>query len=518
MQSSAINTAIELTKKYFMKKIQLLLAALIFASSPSLWSQSQYAIKQEFSSKILIGAINSICDFNYILACGSALNQNIADQHLFLSKINTKGDTLWTKFYSPAPDIFFQTPGIGNLLLIDDTLVILSADYFKASSSIQTGTVLAINALTGVQLWKKDIKTIGTLTDGPIIQLTQDTIIRVASGNFNNKNFVQIDRINIRTLHQKTDTIRYNGLIKDIGSLIIQDSMLIFPIIYANSPTSVNANLAICRFSLNSNKGTIKNLTPATLSFGGNLAINKSKNMSYFDLYKQLPGSPYPSFCLGKTPLSSSANTTYTTSACVINQIKIIRSLKLSPDGYLYATGDITLSTTPVKKTGYVMKITDNGDILWERTIIDTTNAGYTGGFYDISFTPDQQLLLSGALYNNDQPDKSTLWIINLTKDGCFNQSCKDTIYIGDKTNPVKESGEKTDTKLFPNPTGNFCIVEVETSGVFSISDVTGHTLKTGRLSPGANHLDLADLKSGIYFIKITASSGKSTLLRLMVQ
>lgn len=64
--------------------------------------------------------------------------------------------------------------------------------------------------------------------------------------------------------------------------------------------------------------------------------------------------------------------------------------------------------------------------------------------------------------------------------------------------------------KIYPNPVENILVMENEEAiTTFQIFDLFGKEIKRGSLSFGKSQLELTNLKSGIYFIKVGAQTSK---------
>ncbi len=150
------------------------------------------------------------------------------------------------------------------------------------------------------------------------------------------------------------------------------------------------------------------------------------------------------------------------------------------------------------------------------------TIKGYTGG----NLTTDSvDFYLADYRFSNNTQDyivKDWQWV-DLTSLGAidsvyFSLSSSDVGGFGmntpgffcidnfnDQSVGVEELAFNNDYKFYPNPAQNNIIIQLQKSiDLISIIDVTGKTvLAVSNLNEGVNQLDISDLKSGLYFIKV---------------
>ncbi len=61
---------------------------------------------------------------------------------------------------------------------------------------------------------------------------------------------------------------------------------------------------------------------------------------------------------------------------------------------------------------------------------------------------------------------------------------------------------------VYPNPTQEILHVELNQKSNYSIIDMFGKVIKTGKVQEGQNELDLKNFQAGIYFLKLSNDSG----------
>jgi len=70
----------------------------------------------------------------------------------------------------------------------------------------------------------------------------------------------------------------------------------------------------------------------------------------------------------------------------------------------------------------------------------------------------------------------------------------------------VAES-ELTNFSIYPIPTFDKLIIKTEGQGSFKLVNANGQDLLKGNLNIGENHLSLANLSSGVYFLNVINSN-----------
>jgi len=91
------------------------------------------------------------------------------------------------------------------------------------------------------------------------------------------------------------------------------------------------------------------------------------------------------------------------------------------------------------------------------------------------------------------------------------NAGAESSEYLGNHIfTSTKVEAVNSNVKLFPNPAKNILVVETQNEVNFiEIIDMAGKVLLNQNVSGKKNSVSVSDLKSGIYFIKITESKGK---------
>lgn len=168
------------------------------------------------------------------------------------------------------------------------------------------------------------------------------------------------------------------------------------------------------------------------------------------------------------------------------------------PDGSIVAAG-ATTGTPNGSQAGFLIKITAEGDSLWSH--IYDRHPGYIDLFYSISATMDGGFVMSGF---SRQPDGSSqdVWILKVDSLGCAMPGCFATDVAEE---PVAPLGK---LEVWPNPFRSLLKVRLpaavsNTPERLRLLALSGQVLWEKDLPPGATEIeaDLAVLPAGLYFL-----------------
>lgn len=172
---------------------------------------------------------------------------------------------------------------------------------------------------------------------------------------------------------------------------------------------------------------------------------------------------------------------------------------------------------------GWAFLMNPEGELLWQRSIADSTLQNYGGRFRDVVETDDGYLFVgeinlvnpTGVPYLND-PD---VWLLTLDKGGCWNGNCNQYIVITGDTTSITDTEEPEEAaneiKAYPNPTSGILTVECEnckgqemvrTAQVF---DSNGKKIMETSLHAPKSTINLSHLENGVYIVNIQSPSGQ---------
>ncbi|MCF8238787.1 MAG: T9SS type A sorting domain-containing protein [Saprospiraceae bacterium] len=161
----------------------------------------------------------------------------------------------------------------------------------------------------------------------------------------------------------------------------------------------------------------------------------------------------------------------------------------------------------------WFFRLEENGNVLWERALIDTTNA-YGGRIWD-GILDEESLILVGDLWTwnpTGQPflDDPDVWFLTLDKDGCWNGDCGNYIVINtDTTTAIHPPvvGELLALQIYPNPTRAMVTLEwpknaASANRMVRIYGVTGQLVLEQTLHAPRSVLSIQGYPPGTYFLQ----------------
>lgn len=209
--------------------------------------------------------------------------------------------------------------------------------------------------------------------------------------------------------------------------------------------------------------------------------------------------------------------------------IKEIAGIKLARNGDIIGVG-----TDLGEGSGWLFRISPQGQLLWEHTYDNLTNpdiGGLWGGcqLYDLCETPDGGIAATGYIVkkNADNQWESDVWLLKVDANGCLTPGCNEPIIdIGVSVEEVAAPPQVTGAyAVYPNPATNnitiyYDVLPHNKPIEFAIYDAAGRLQYQKSIvdySPRRN-ADISYLPEGLYFYTFSQnqqvlSSGK--LLKL---
>jgi len=198
------------------------------------------------------------------------------------------------------------------------------------------------------------------------------------------------------------------------------------------------------------------------------------------------------------------------------------------PDSSYIAGGTTRdYNESPWKPRGWLIKLNSNGDSLWSKTY--TYYGGQTDDYVeDINITNDGGFIICGYVVNNSLPSKNDLWLVKTDSMGCVDTSC---LITGISGLPIINVHQPI-IQIQPNPfvqKTTISVKNIETSVyketlTLKLYDVLGKQIKVSYTLQIINKdsltikLQKGDLKSGLYFFKITNEVKTFATGKLMVK
>ncbi len=160
------------------------------------------------------------------------------------------------------------------------------------------------------------------------------------------------------------------------------------------------------------------------------------------------------------------------------------------------------------KLFGWLFRMDENREVLWERSYIDSTYQGRTFGLRHIISTSDGGYLATGTITNfMTGVWESHNWLLKLDSMGCLEPGCGNINYITETEEVVFLKGK--DIKIYPNPASDY--VQVEFPADFDIGQNvyavlvsnTGSIVRQEKINASQSQLDLSGIMSGMYYLMI---------------
>jgi hypothetical protein len=165
-------------------------------------------------------------------------------------------------------------------------------------------------------------------------------------------------------------------------------------------------------------------------------------------------------------------------------------------------------------------------------TVVQAPMGFMLGGTDDILVYDENQVLTFSVSYRNSAPWTiepngfgKTLELLSTTNlmneaynwfAGCPNGS-PSTAYDATCGVGVEEEGDVL-FAVYPNPANTILNVKCSTQAVVSLFDVTGKMIENKNLKEGYSSVDVSNLNTGMYYVRVITSAGVSNVQAVMVQ
>ncbi|MBX2892651.1 MAG: T9SS type A sorting domain-containing protein [Saprospiraceae bacterium] len=160
------------------------------------------------------------------------------------------------------------------------------------------------------------------------------------------------------------------------------------------------------------------------------------------------------------------------------------------------------------KLFGWLFRMDENREVLWERSYLDSTYQGRTFGLLYVIPTSDGGYLATGTITNYMTGVwESHNWLLKLDSMGCLEPGCSNVNYITETEEAVFLKGK--DIKIYPNPASDY--VQVEFPADFDIGQNayavlvsnTGSIVRQEKINASKSQLNLSGITSGMYYLMI---------------
>ncbi|HRK81121.1 MAG TPA: T9SS type A sorting domain-containing protein [Saprospiraceae bacterium] len=204
-----------------------------------------------------------------------------------------------------------------------------------------------------------------------------------------------------------------------------------------------------------------------------------------------------------------------------------IFNLKIASNGDIFGVGMGDRRAESMGLTGWLFRLSPQGELLWERYISDIRNSVKLQYFRDLHEEPDGSLVLVGS-HNDTFPDhipfvnNPNVWFVRLDSTGCFEPGCGSIQVITSAQEPLAMPSGSPELILFPNPAGaSFSLLmEGYSQPVYPAQakmwDMQGRLLEERTVGAPSEIWYCEDRPPGVYWIQIHTSAGQAGVAKLV--
>ena len=170
---------------------------------------------------------------------------------------------------------------------------------------------------------------------------------------------------------------------------------------------------------------------------------------------------------------------------------------------------------------GWVFRLDENREILWERNYLDTLYQGRSFGLKQVLPTTDGGYIATGTITNfMTGVWESHNWILKLDSMGCLNPGCGAVNYVTNTDEMVFLKGKEI--KIYPNPADQHINVVlpdhlVSPKTTISIVSNSGLVVKKVMANTKEMQVNLSGIPSGIYYVVIMMENEVITSQRIVI-
>lgn len=470
-----------------------------------LLAQNTFSISYPASPDTADGGANIvIMDDGYLIGCGT-VNQQNGREYSALLKIHWDGDYLWSKSYywEPyQPDIAFDNPVV---LSGDKVYMVCQTNSDSTQRNFQ---LFSLNP-EGDTLWSRIYaKDFDDIISG-MIALSDSTLlmygIEYTSDVLSVARIVKVGKDGNLIWEKSYGNEFGRSSLRDVHEL--PDSSLILASVICHYGTSCvfNRYAALTKVDKHGNKLWTKTYNESESEVkalalpldNGGYALAWTRDTFHWSV------DPYPPVIYF---LDSLGNVESEYDGFIRPGNYYLTKLKRMSNGDMLGVG-ITLDFSDGETTGgWLFRMTQQGELVWERRISDRRYPDLFGQFFDAIETPDGGIIAVGNIVTNGFQN-AEVWIVKLDSEGCLEPGCSgDSIFI----TPVFEvsSNEKDLYAINPNPANDFISVHInETLNLheasLEIMDISGRRLAFLELESHSQTISTSSLGKGIYYVRL---------------
>jgi hypothetical protein len=179
-------------------------------------------------------------------------------------------------------------------------------------------------------------------------------------------------------------------------------------------------------------------------------------------------------------------------------------------DGYYVGAGEsnIFIPNESALSTGWLLKFTEYGDMLWERKDMGPYPENYINGHYfgGVGVLSSGNIVAGGTAR---KVNTNYIWLVKVTTDGCM-----DTILCEPITGIVERAKkEGVEMKVYPNPASQEISIELQNSNTdyfITIYNARGEKVASlpANSSSAKTVISVAHFSPGIYFLELRNKEG----------
>jgi len=400
------------------------------------------------------GSLIKTFDCNYAFSGTSRNYENSMIDRATLWKLDTNWNLIWNKEYGNIDNIA-DTMNYGRQVkqTVDSGYIIGGEQYYSSSRAISKMLIIRTDKY-GNKEWESTFSYSGNVINrGYSVIQTTDSGFAIGGFKYTPGHPETGDPIVI-----KTDSIGNQQWLKNIGGPYLDNKAM------------------LC---LGKDGSIIAATTYADSMFGNDNAYRRIHIVKIDNLGNIVWDKKY-----GKST--------------IYNYLNNIRSIS---NGDLIITGSVI--TDFPHNSGWIMKVTNNGDSLWYRLYDNLYGDKSENNLYDVIPTIDNGFLSCGYVFPM-QPDTGTqdAWVIKLDSIGCDTPGCDTTVSIPE----IAYKNTEDELYIYPNPASNvlnmqYPIMNYECRSILEIFDIFGRKVKEIKIPKGQQQLNVnvSKWRNGLY-------------------
>ena len=180
--------------------------------------------------------------------------------------------------------------------------------------------------------------------------------------------------------------------------------------------------------------------------------------------------------------------------------------VKILNDGNYICVGSEGINITQDSSLdyGWLMKVSAEGKIIWQRDYAADISFEAANYLNSIALMPDGSFAACGRTESGTYGQQG--WIIRTDSTGCLLNDCGREMTAIDNTSPMPVK-----IKCYPNPASDYLIVETQNiipDALLQITDNLGRMVFQQKLNATDTQLSLSNQPDGIYFVRVSNSTG----------